>query len=282
MERLDYLCIGHITRDLTPNGSSVGGTVTFSSRTADALGHRAAVVTSAEQAYEIGSVLSGIPVALVPAPATTTFENIYTPSGRQQIVHSVAAPLDLAAVPAEWRSPRILHLGPLTAEVDPEMIGQYDTEVVGLTPQGWHRGWNEDGRVGFVRWPAAESVLPRTTAVVVSWEDILDEETWQVYRKQSKILVITNGSGRKRGPFPRRTTPLSAPADPGDRPHRCGRHLCGRLFHSTVGNGRRPVGGGPFCHLYRSANRDATWHRGDPDPGRDCRCSGKRVGRHGR
>ena len=191
MEQLDYLCVGHVTRDLAPGGSTVGGTVTFSTRTAHVLGRRPAIVTSAEPDYDLSQALPDIPISLLPAAATTTFENIYTPAGRRQVVHSVAEPLGPAAVPTDWRSPDILHLGPLVREVDPELIRIFSSDVIGLTPQGWHRGWDDTGQVEFAPWAAAPQVLPLATAVIVSWEDIHDEGTWAVYRRLSKILVIT-------------------------------------------------------------------------------------------
>lgn len=194
MTQPDYVCIGHVTRDLTPEGSTVGGTVTFSTRTARALGRSPGVITSAELDYDIGQALEGISVERIPSPATTTFENIYTQHGRVQVLHSVASPLDKGSVPESWRSTQILHLGPLTREVDPDLIGHFTCDLVGLTPQGWHRSWDRDGRVGFVHWPDAERVLPQATAVIVSYEDILDEETWSIYHKCCKLLVITNGA----------------------------------------------------------------------------------------
>ncbi len=194
MEQLDYLCIGHVTRDLTPFGWAVGGTVTFAAHTAQVLGERAAVVTSAEPGFDLSSALPGIPVALRPAAATTTFENITTPAGRRQIVHSVAELLGPEAIPVAWRRPKVAHLGPLAGEVDPNVIPLLGSEVIGLTPQGWHRSWDRDGRVRFARWPAASRVLPQATAVVVSCEDIDDEETWAMYRRHCRILVITNGA----------------------------------------------------------------------------------------
>lgn len=59
----------------------MGGTATYSPRSARALGRSVAVVTSAEPDYDLEEALTGIPVALLPAAATTTFENIYTPAG---------------------------------------------------------------------------------------------------------------------------------------------------------------------------------------------------------
>jgi sugar/nucleoside kinase (ribokinase family) len=194
MEKIDYLCVGHVTRDLTPTGPTVGGTVTFSTRTAQVLGQRVAVLTSAEPDYDLSQVLPDVQVIVKPSVNTTTFENIYTPAGRRQVVHSVAEALGPADVPDNWCSTNILHLGPLNRELDPDLIGAIDCEMIALTPQGWHRGWDDDGQIKFVHWEAAAEILPMAAAVIVSWEDITDDETWEIYRRHSRILVITNGA----------------------------------------------------------------------------------------
>jgi len=192
MEQLDYLCIGHVTRDLTPAGPTVGGAVSYSSRTAQALGLRAAVLTSAEPGYSLIQPLSGIPVALVPAGATTTFENIYRSNGRQQVIHSVAEPIGPAAVPPNWRLAKIVHLGPIANELETELIHCFPDSLIGLTPQGWHRRWDQEGRVHYADWPAAAEVLPLALAVVVSREDIQREDTWSLYHDLCRMLVVTD------------------------------------------------------------------------------------------
>ncbi len=83
LEEIDYLVIGHITQDLTPEGPRMGGTATFSALTARALGLRVGIVTSWGE--EIPSdILQNITVVNYPAERSTTFENIYTPQGRVQ------------------------------------------------------------------------------------------------------------------------------------------------------------------------------------------------------
>ena len=39
LEPIDYLIIGHLTRDLLPNGTRLGGTAAYAALTARALGH---------------------------------------------------------------------------------------------------------------------------------------------------------------------------------------------------------------------------------------------------
>src|SRR5689334_2141128 len=90
----DYLLIGHMTADLTPNGRLPGGTVSYATRTAAAFGLRVALLTSAttddsllDSLRPYGEIVS------IPAAETTTFENIYNPDGRIQYVRGVAAPI---------------------------------------------------------------------------------------------------------------------------------------------------------------------------------------------
>jgi sugar/nucleoside kinase (ribokinase family) len=194
MRELDYLCIGHVTRDLTAAGPAMGGTATYSARTVRALGKQVAVVTSAGPGYDLREALLDIPVSALRSAATTTFENIYAPDGRRQIIHSVADRLGAAAVPQEWLTPILVHLGPVAAEIDEQLIHHFDGALIGLTPQGWHRKWSDDGRVASVRWPAAAQVLPLATAVVVSQEDIDHDDTWALYHQTCQLLVITNGA----------------------------------------------------------------------------------------
>jgi len=43
---IDYLAIGHLVKDLTPAGPVIGGTVSFASLTARALGYRPGIFTA--------------------------------------------------------------------------------------------------------------------------------------------------------------------------------------------------------------------------------------------
>ncbi len=80
IEPIDYLVIGHLTRDLTPDGPRLGGTAAYSSLTARALGVRVGVLTVCEECLEAKELISqGILVAGMRADQTTTFENIQTP-----------------------------------------------------------------------------------------------------------------------------------------------------------------------------------------------------------
>lgn len=192
---INYLVIGHVTRDLTPDGSfTIGGTVTYSARTALALGCRVTVVTSATSDLDLAIPLRGCQVARVPADETTTFENIYKPTGRQQFLHSVATPLDLQTVPQAWRQPQIVHLAPLAGECDPALIDAFSGALVCVTPQGWMRGWDEQGRVHVQGWSGAETFLPQVGAAVMSREDVGGDNK-MIFRlaRLAPLLVVTLG-----------------------------------------------------------------------------------------
>jgi len=191
---IDYLVIGHVTQDVTPNGLTLGGTVTYAARTALALGCRVAVVTSAAPDLELDSVLAGIDLMCLPAKATTTFENLYTPAGRRQVLHARADSLDPSAVPPAWRKPTIVHLGPLANECDPHLIDCFSDSLIGVTPQGWMRRWDANGHVSKGEWVDAAEWLPKVDAAVISLEDVQDEQASIARLTQlAPILAVTLG-----------------------------------------------------------------------------------------
>jgi sugar/nucleoside kinase (ribokinase family) len=138
--------------------------------------------------------MADVPMHVVPAEVSTTFENRYTDSGRVQTLHGVAARLGREAVPREWRRPRIAHLGPVMDEVDPELAALFAAAFVGVTPQGWMRAPGEGGIVTRCRWEPPGVVAARADAVVFSVEDARFEES-EVLRlvREFRIAVVTDG-----------------------------------------------------------------------------------------
>jgi len=191
---LDYLAIGHVTRDLVGSGFVLGGTVSYAARTARALGCRVGVVTSAAPDLHPSQALNGIPIACTPAATTTTFENVYTSTGRHQVVHTVARMLTPETLPADWRG-AVIHLGPVARECDPALAAAFADAFIGLTPQGWMRCWDKAGRVSRCRWQGAEELLARADAVVLSEEDVgSDMSLVAHYAAQTRLLVVTQGA----------------------------------------------------------------------------------------
>ena len=170
----EYLLIGHMTADLTPEGRLPGGTVSYATRTAAAFGLRVALLTSAAEGDELVETLTPYAeVEAIPAAETTTYENIYTPGGRVQYVRGVAAPIRADDLPERFAGAPLVHLAPIAGEVDPQIAHRFKDATVLLTLQGWLRRWDADGRVHFKRWydPA---VLESINIVVFSEEDITE------------------------------------------------------------------------------------------------------------
>ncbi|MCE2490671.1 MAG: hypothetical protein J4G17_11950 [Anaerolineae bacterium] len=175
--RAACLVIGHMTADLTPEGERrLGGTAAYASRTAHALGLQVRLLTSVAQNEPLLEDLRpGLQeVCVVPADNTSTFENLYDPDGnRTQILRTVAAPLGPLDVPSAWRETALVHLAPLTGEVDYGLAACFPDATVMLTPQGWLRSRDEDGLVRFRHWFDAD-VLRHIDIVVLSEEDVAD------------------------------------------------------------------------------------------------------------
>ncbi len=194
LEPVDYLVIGHITCDLTPNGPRIGGTASYATLTARALGLRVGVVTSFGGEIPLDG-MDGIPIVNYPAERSTTFENIPTPGGRIQILHSVASPLGFYQIPDPWRHAPLVHLGPVAQEVEPEIVRYFPTSLIGITPQGWLRAWESDGRVYPSEWPEESFLLSQAGAAVFSLEDVSgDEARIEEMAAYGRVVVVTEAA----------------------------------------------------------------------------------------
>ncbi len=218
VEPVDYLVIGHLTKDITPNGPLLGGTASYASLTARALGLRVGIVTAVGPDTP-REALEGIHIAAYPSDESTAFENTYTPDGRIQHLFSIAPNLGYHMVPDIWRNTPIVHLGPVAQEVDPTLIRAFPDSFVGVTPQGWLRGWDNRGRVFPAEWPEARFVLERASATVLSIEDVeFDESRIEELVSSSRILVVTEGAAGCRlfwnGDFRRFRPPEVKEVDP--------------------------------------------------------------------
>jgi sugar/nucleoside kinase (ribokinase family) len=198
LEPGDYLVIGHIAQDITPAGLQLGGTAAYAALTAKALGLRVGVVTACTPDLELPE-LDGVTVSAIDAEYNTTFENINTPNGRIQYIHHVAPMLDITHVPETWRRAPIVHLGPIAQEIDPKLARSFPDSLVGLTPQGWLRSWDKTGLVRPAEWPEASYVLEKSSAVVVSIEDVQgDEYRIEEMLSSIRILVVTEAAAEAR------------------------------------------------------------------------------------
>src|SRR5262245_43254789 len=120
---VSYLAVGHLAKDLTPDGSRLGGTVAYATLTARALGYPAGIATAYEAGLDVSVLVeAGIHLTQLPSELTTTFENIYGAEGRVQFLRARAEPLTALAIPIGWRKANILHFAPLAQEIEPDLV----------------------------------------------------------------------------------------------------------------------------------------------------------------
>ena len=195
---VDYLVIGHIACDLTPAGPRLGGTAAYAALTAHALGLRVGVVTARGEEVPL-DVLDGIQVVNSAVEHSTTFENVYTPQGRHQIIHYIAPDLHYEDIPPLWREAPIVHVGPIAGEASSLPDGKFPASMLGLTPQGWLRTWDGDGCVRLGAWPEALPALVKANAAVLSIEDVAgDEEQIEAMANACRVLAVTEGAAGAR------------------------------------------------------------------------------------
>ena len=194
LEPVDYLVIGHVAHDLTPNGPRLGGTAAYSALTARALGLRVGIVTAFGNETSLDA-LNGINVVSLDSPHSTTYENIYTEQGRVQYLRAQASRIDFNRVPEAWRRASVIHLGAIANEMDSILPKDFSPALLGITPQGWMRQWDSDGRVSPRKWTNAESALANAGAVVLSREDVNgDDELIEHMAHQTSVLAVTEGA----------------------------------------------------------------------------------------
>jgi len=193
LQPVEYLVLGHIAVDLTPSGVQLGGTVSYAALTARAMGMSVGIVTSVGEDAPL-KALDGIQIVNIPTERSTIFENIYTEHGRKQTLHHQAALIGYEHIPHAWRNAPVVHLAPIAQELDGRLAAQFPASLVGVTPQGWMRGWDENGKVFATAWENSDQILGRVGGVVMSIEDInRDLELVESMAHQTRVLCLTEG-----------------------------------------------------------------------------------------
>jgi hypothetical protein len=195
MPQIDYLLIGHLTADIVKDGRLLGGTVSYAAPVARLFEHRVGLLSSAAVGENLHEPLLDVAdVAIRAAKQTTTFENIYHGSKRTQYVHGLAAPLTYDMLPVGWLDAPLVHLAPLVDEVDTSIASRFPDATVMLTPQGYLRRWDADGKVHFKRW-LDKDVLAHINIVVFSKADIVGApELEHEFAQAAEHVVVTDGS----------------------------------------------------------------------------------------
>ena len=191
LDPIDYLAIGHLTKDLHPGEATLGGSVAYAALTARALGLRPGILTAWAEDLPL-EALGDIPLVNVGTAQSTTFENRYTEEGRIQHLRQIAPTLDFHMIPESWRSTPIVHLAPVAGEVSARMLPYLHSRLVVATPQGWLRQWDARGRVSPADWLEAEHVLRQLDAAVISMEDVAgDQARIEMMAQACPSFVVT-------------------------------------------------------------------------------------------
>ena len=191
-----FLAIGHFCYDVAPDGYVLGGGAAYSTITARNLGCRASAVTAVGSNFDRQqSILDGIEVSYHKSPETTIFDNRYDSDGnRQQLILGVGGELQGHHIPPQWTDADIAYLCPLTGEVDSLVAQSFNRALIGVTPQGWMRGWDESRYVHPKPWYTAEAILAHADVLILSEEDIAaSPEDLEKYVQWTRIVVLTKG-----------------------------------------------------------------------------------------
>jgi len=190
----DYLTIGHLTKDLAGTSYTLGGTAAYASKTALSFGLKSALISANSAELDL-ETLNGIEIIRKPSIEDTTFENIETPTGRVQILHDTAERILPEDIPGYLVHTPIIHIGPVANEVDEGVITEFaDDCLIGITPQGWMRQRSSNGQVAYQPWQPTQVVIQRADAVIISDEDVRnDENAINDYAQLLKLLVVTEG-----------------------------------------------------------------------------------------
>jgi sugar/nucleoside kinase (ribokinase family) len=275
---IDYLAIGTVTEDLWPGGrATAGGTVMYASRCARQLVTDVTVLTAAAPDFDFDGVFPGIDVRRLPAQLSTQFWNTYDGGRRTQYTRWNGVRFTAELVKTHAPAARIVHLGPLCNEIDVDVVRALPpSQFLGVTPQGWLRRWDAEGRVrqDASNWTHAHEILTRADATVMSIEDINDN--WDVARdwaRFARLLVVTQGAegctvfhkGESiQVPAPEVT--LVEPTGAGD--------IFGSTFFVALQRGDSPRQAAVFANCIASQSVTRPQLEGLPTPDDIARCAG--------
>lgn len=189
------VAVGHVTWDARQEGEVLGGSVSYASLAARALGWQTAVVTSAGPDFEPPYDLPGVNVFVHASPVTTRFQNVYDEDGeRRQRLVARANSIDLGELPEEWREPEALLICPVAGEVSGGVAGAFRAEVVGAIAQGWLRDFLPDGTVTPREFRDAREVLEGVHVLFVSEHDLPEAEaSARRWLELVPIVALTRG-----------------------------------------------------------------------------------------
>ena len=190
---LDFLVIGHLTVDIEGTERIPGGPAYYSALTAARLGKTVSLLTSGASSTAKNDLDTKLNLINIPAPITTTFENIYVGELRKQIIHSSATPLEIRHLSAEWYNHQFVLLTPVFNEVDPAFASSFPNAVLGVLGQGWMRKSDDLGNIKQVVWNNPE-IYSQIQVLIISENDIRNNMINREWIEEIETFILTLGS----------------------------------------------------------------------------------------
>lgn len=189
---IDYLCVGHLTEDVTPDGIHLGGSAAYSTLTAKVFHINCGLITSYLK-DQLPDLFTGIDSYIQVTDQMVRFENQYHGDQRIQFVPQDTAPLSLENLPERFRNAKVTHFGPILNDYGIAEISKFKNTFIGITPQGWLRE-SHHGKIRRTSWERIKEILPLADAVIISQEDIdYNQQTIVDMAKLCKLFVVTKG-----------------------------------------------------------------------------------------
>jgi sugar/nucleoside kinase (ribokinase family) len=190
-----FVVVGHVVRDIVPQGWRLGGTATYAATQAQRLGLTVGVATHVGPEIELGDALPGALIAGSPSPESTTFQNVYEGGRRRQSVLSRAEPMSKDDIPKEWRSAPLALLGPVCGEVPAGLGREFSGPLVAAAAQGWLRRVDKRRRVRTWAWDGPP-FWAGCSVLFVSDED-LGERREQLARWCAEVPIVVLTRNRR-------------------------------------------------------------------------------------
>ncbi len=193
--KLDYLIIGNVTKDDTPDGAELGGTSSYAALCAHKLGKSTAMLAGIGDDVPSLTSLAGVQITRIPHKNTDSFENVYEGDIRRQKWRARGARITASDIPPAWRHPSIVHLAPIGQELSPALITEFPDTLRCATIQGWLRGKDADDNVIFNMHANLMAQLPQFDIVVASLSDFFgDASLMRVLLSTVKLGIETLGA----------------------------------------------------------------------------------------
>ena len=160
-----------------------------------------------------------------------------------------------------------MHLAPLAQEIDPGLLDTFPGSMMVITPQGWMRGWDEDGKIFPVQWEHAEAALARADVVIFSTDDVPIPAVIARYAEHGEA----DGGDREPARLPGLRAGQAAlalarlPSGPRDRPDGGRRRLRGLVRHPLPSD-RQPRASADFANAAASFVLEKRAWQGIPTP----------------